>query len=194
MFIIWIYCWKQTVLLNDVITQSRAKFAVSYNGRLPRYLLQIWYWPWKYHFLCTYHIGPGQLRNVHSKIYVNYQEISNQTSGPFIYLLDTLRPRRSDRHFVDDTFKCIFLNDKIWFYIKLSLNLVQALVQIMAWRRPSDKPLSEPMMVRLLMHASLCLNGLMEPSQLKAKSLSESSNLLQTRFLSCAQIITLVKS
>ena len=27
-----------------------------------------------------------------------------------------------------------------------------ALVQIMAWRRPGDKPLSEPMMVSLLMH------------------------------------------
>ena len=29
---------------------------------------------------------------------------------------------------------------------------IPALVQIMAWRRPGDKPLSEPMMVSLLMH------------------------------------------
>ena len=44
--------------------------------------------------------------------------------------------------------------------IKISLNFVPngpiynipALVQIMAWRRPSDKPLSEPMMVSLLAH------------------------------------------
>ena len=29
---------------------------------------------------------------------------------------------------------------------------IPSLVQIMAWRRPGDKPLSEPMMVNLLMH------------------------------------------
>ena len=32
------------------------------------------------------------------------------------------------------------------------INNIPALVQIMAWRRPGDKPLSEPMMVRLLTH------------------------------------------
>ena len=32
------------------------------------------------------------------------------------------------------------------------INNTAALVQIMAWRRPGDKPLSEPMVVRLLMH------------------------------------------
>ena len=32
------------------------------------------------------------------------------------------------------------------------INNIPALVQIMAWRRPGDKPLSEPMMVSLLMH------------------------------------------
>ena len=31
-------------------------------------------------------------------------------------------------------------------------NNIPALVQIMAWRRPGDKPLSEPMMVNLLTH------------------------------------------
>ena len=46
------------------------------------------------------------------------------------------------------------------FAIKISLkfvpkgpiNNIPALVQIMAWRRPGDKPLSEPMMVSLLTH------------------------------------------
>ena len=45
------------------------------------------------------------------------------------------------------------------FFIKISLksvsegpiNNIPASVQIMAWRRPGDKQLSEPMMVRLLM-------------------------------------------
>ena len=32
------------------------------------------------------------------------------------------------------------------------INNIPALVQIMAWRHPGDKPLSEPMLVRLLTH------------------------------------------
>ena len=32
------------------------------------------------------------------------------------------------------------------------INNVPALVQIMAWRRPGDKPLPEQMLVSLLMH------------------------------------------
>ena len=69
---------------------------------------------------------------------------------------NTLRPRQNGSHFPDDTFKRIVLNVRI--SIKISLKFVpkgpiiniRALVQIMAWRRPGDKPLSEPMMVSLL--------------------------------------------
>ena len=76
----------------------------------------------------------------------------------------TLRPRQNGRHFADDIFKCIFLNENVSISIKISLmfvpkgpiNNIPALVQIMAWRRPGDKPLSEPMMVNL----SLGLNEL----------------------------------
>ena len=72
----------------------------------------------------------------------------------------TLRLRQDGRHFPDDIFKWIFLNEIIWIAIKISLkfvpsgpiNNIPALVQIMAWRRSGDKPLSEPMMVNLLMH------------------------------------------
>ena len=57
-------------------------------------------------------------------------------------------------------FKCIFLNENVWISIKISLkfvprgpiNNIPSLVQIMAWRRPGDKPLAEPMMVSLPMH------------------------------------------
>ena len=38
------------------------------------------------------------------------------------------------------------------FVPKVRVNNIPALVQIMAWRRPGDKPLSEPMMVSLLTH------------------------------------------
>ena len=63
-------------------------------------------------------------------------------------------------HFTDDIFKCIFLNENVGIPIKMSLefipkgpiNNIPALVQIMAWRRPGDKPLSEPMMVSLPTH------------------------------------------
>ena len=52
----------------------------------------------------------------------------------------------------DDIFKCIFLNENIWISIKISLkgsiNNIPALVRIMAWRRPGDKSLSEPMLTR----------------------------------------------
>ena len=60
----------------------------------------------------------------------------------------------------DDIFKSIFFNENAWIAIKLSLkfatkdpiNNIPALVQIMTWRRPGDKSLSEPMMVRLPTH------------------------------------------
>ena len=74
--------------------------------------------------------------------------------------LNTLRPRYISRHFADDIFKCIFLKENVSISIKIPLkfvpkvriNNIPALVQIMAWRRPGDKPLSEPMVVSLLTH------------------------------------------
>ena len=75
-------------------------------------------------------------------------------------IINTLRPRHNGRHFADDIFKCIFLNENIWISLKISLkfvpevriNNIPALVQIMAWRRSGDKPLSGTMMVSLLTH------------------------------------------
>ena len=67
---------------------------------------------------------------------------------------------QNGRHFTDNTFKYIFLNENVIILDKISLkfglkgpiNNIPALVQIMAWHRPGDKPLSEPMMVRLPTH------------------------------------------
>ena len=69
-------------------------------------------------------------------------------------IFNTLKPRQNERHFPDDVFKCIFLNENVWISIKISLKFVPipALVQIRAWRRPGDKQLSEPMMLSLLTH------------------------------------------
>ena len=86
-------------------------------------------------------------------------------------LFNSLRPRQNGRLFADDTFKRIFLNENIRISTKNSLkfvpkgliNNIPALVLIMAWRRPGDKPLSEPMLVRSLTHICVtrpqCVNG-----------------------------------
>ena len=85
---------------------------------------------------------------------------SNPCPNFWMPLVNTLRPRQNGRRFADDMFKRIFLNENVRILIKISLkfvpkgpiNNIPALVQIMAWRRSGDKPLSEPMMVSLLMH------------------------------------------
>ena len=78
-----------------------------------------------------------------------------------LWLVLTLRDRDTiGAIFADGTFKWFFLNENIWIWIEFSLrfvpngpvNTIQALVQIMAWRRPGAKPWFEPMMVRLLTH------------------------------------------
>ena len=79
-------------------------------------------------------------------------------------VINTLRQRQNGCNFPDDIFKWIFLNENVWISIKVSLkfvpkipiNNIPALVQIMAWRRSGDKPLSEPMMDSLLTH--ICMN------------------------------------
>ena len=85
------------------------------------------------------------------------------------YKFNTLRPRQNGRHFADDIFKRIFLNENVWISIKLSLKFVSkevinnnsALVQIMAWRLPGDKPLlNQWWLVYWRIYASLGLNVL----------------------------------
>ena len=85
----------------------------------------------------------------------NYSITSNLTRR-----LNILRPIQNGRRFPDDIFKYIFLNENVWISIKISLmfvpkgpiNNIPALVQIMAWCRPGDKPLSEAMVVNLPTH------------------------------------------
>ena len=80
--------------------------------------------------------------------------------------VNTLRPRQNGRHFEDDSFKWIFLTENVCMSIKISLkfvprgpiNNIPTLVQVMAWRRPGDKPLSGPIIVRLPTH--ICVTRL----------------------------------
>ena len=74
--------------------------------------------------------------------------------------VNTLRPRQNGRPYGDEILKSIFLNENVWIPIKISLkfvpkgpvNNIPALVQIMGWRHPGGKPLSEPVMVSLPTH------------------------------------------
>ena len=70
-----------------------------------------------------------------------------------------IEAEKNGRH-ITDILKCILSNENAWILIKISLkfvpmgpiNNIPTLVQVMAWRRPGDKPSSEPMMFRLPTH------------------------------------------
>ena len=74
----------------------------------------------------------------------------------YIWYINSSPPGLNGRHFADDVFRCIFVNEKFWIWLKFHWSLLfegpidrnQALVQIMAWRRIGDKPLCEPMPIR----------------------------------------------
>ena len=61
-----------------------------------------------------------------------------------------------DAILADDIFKCIFLDENDRILIQISLKFVPkspidnkpALVQVMAWRRTGDKPLTGPMLTQ----------------------------------------------
>ena len=79
---------------------------------------------------------------------------------------NTWRLRQNGCHFPYNIFTCIFLNENVWILLKISnslkfvpmvqINNIPALVQIMAWYRQGDKPLSEPMKFKLLMY--ICIS------------------------------------
>ena len=114
--------------------------------------------------------------------------------------IDTLRPRQNGRHF-PDIFKSSFFNERVLILNKISLkfvpkgpiNNIPPLVQIKAWCHRDDKPLSEPMLVTLLIHICVTrpqwVNGcpckkkiaLLLRGELTANSLRSSGALLLRR-------------
>ena len=106
-----------------------------------------------------YQTGYMQLRSWDEYHIAKIQDDSNAGGDNF----NTLRPRPNWRHFADDIFKCIFVNENAWILLKISLKFVPkvridnipALVQAMAWCRPGDEPLSETMMVSLPTHINV---------------------------------------
>ena len=92
--------------------------------------------------------------------YTNHTATGGIGGCDYDRLFNTLRPGQNGLHFADDKFKRIFLNENVIISIDISLkfgpkgpiNNIPSLVQMMAWRRPGDKPLSGPMMASLLTH------------------------------------------
>ena len=83
--------------------------------------------------------------------------------------INTLRPRQNWRHIADDTFNCILAIENVRSLIEISLkfvpkgpiNNIPALVLIMAWRSPGDKPfLHQWWLIHWRIFASLSLNEL----------------------------------
>ena len=60
------------------------------------------------------------------------------------WYLNTLRPTQNWRYFTNDI--ALKFVPKVW------IDNIPALVKIMAWHRPGDKPLSQPVLVSLLTH------------------------------------------
>ena len=73
-----------------------------------------------------------------------------------ILIFNSCPPGQNGRHFTDDVFKYIFLNDMFNISIQISLKFVpkgpidkySALVQVIAWHGTGDKPLPEPMLTQ----------------------------------------------
>ena len=116
-------------------------------------------------------------------IWIHYEQLHNHNKakhnktmciflGIYCRCINTLRPRQDGRYFAYDVLKCIFLNENVWISLKIPLkfvpkspvNNIPALVQIMAWRRPGDKPLSEPMLVFVPTHICVTRPQWVNPS------------------------------
>ena len=117
----------------------------------------------------------SSLKSISSKIHVHVliyhcSTVDNQYyTRPSLWRyhnIITLRPRPRGRDKMAAILKWIFLNENVWISIQISLkfvpwgplNNIPSMVQIMAWHRPGDKPLSEPIMASLrdTYSASMC--------------------------------------
>ena len=130
---------------NTFMTNSNIIIAVTY--RMPDLSVEVFNERWLMCFTALL----KQCFSPHNKANKSDKQVCD---------INTLRPRQSCRHFADDIFKCIFLNENVsislqfspTFVPKVWINNIPALVQIMAWCQPGDKPLSVPIMVNLLTH------------------------------------------
>ena len=94
-------------------------------------------------------VGRFSLKKTHSKL-------PSEKRQPFVLNLNELTHWGWEKIYaiLQTTFSNarISLKISLKFVPKVRINTIPALVQIMSWHWPGDKPLSEPMMVCLLMH------------------------------------------
>ena len=128
---IYLFClktWYLTVKCND-LNQCIQMYKVVVICLYTYKVIYKWWWGMNVHWKC------------HTILYNTF---------------NILRPRQNGRHFADDFFIYTLLSEDVWisqnFVPNGPINNIPALIQIMACRRPGDKPLSEPMMVSLLTH------------------------------------------
>ena len=71
--------------------------------------------------------------------------------------VNIMKPEQNGRHLADNIFWYIFLNEKYYILIKISLNCVAkvpgdnvtAVVQMKAWHWEGDKPLHKPVLIKI---------------------------------------------
>ena len=161
-FLFWmVHCgiWNRCIV--GVVGLVHCKDLIGYqvsssgNGHQATWPIQVMIVLWHWQIIYNHHC---------------WQKDDSQTITEFNLVKDmasinTLRLRQNGHRLADDTFKRIFMNENVRISINISLkfvptgliNNIPALVQIMAWRRPGNKPLSEPMMVNLLTHICVTL-------------------------------------
>ena len=110
---------------------------------------------------------PGSATNQHPLGNLYSININSYTCYTICFVnmpFNTLRLRNNEQHFADNIFKHVFFKKNAWiskntlkFVLNGPIDNIPALVQIMAWHRTGDKPLSEPMMVSLSTHISVTL-------------------------------------
>ena len=88
----------------------------------------------------------------HVYVYMLHTWSSSDVGMASNQLFNTLRRRQKGRHFPDIWIAFSSMKLSLKFVHKVGINNIPGLVQIMAWHRPGDKPLSEPVIVSLLMH------------------------------------------
>ena len=110
--------------------------------------------------------------------------------------LNTLGPRQNGWHFADDVFKRMSFNENVWISIKMSpkfvprgpISKIPALFQIMAWRRPGDKPLSEAMLVASLgLNELILVSGMIKDLSMMYRALWDRRHEGATRISQCTR-------
>ena len=167
---------------NHFATLYRAwQWYFSSVCKISKRLIQQNMFKWEFSLTWVLDQFPIMILQEHPECFQSLQEDEICWETYVYYWLITLRPRQNGRLFADDIFKCILLKENVWIPIKISLkfvpkgliNNIPALVQIMAWRRPGDKPLYEPMMVCLLTH--ICVT---RPQWAKSKEKLDTTSII----------------